>query len=368
MPHIIAIDGIIGFDVTVEGIRQEIKDANGEDISLEVSSPGGSVFEGIAIFNLIKNIEQNVTAHIIGLAGSMASIIPLAANRVTAEKTTVFFIHNALTFAFGNQNDLRKTANILEGLSNLLGKVLAEKSGKSQSEIAALMDEETFFFGEEMLEAGFVDEVIQGQSTDSEEEALAFAQLQIQECNAKLKQAEPEDYNKIAALLVTKDTQANKNKNIQAPEPDKKTRTQRTASEVTNTNPQTKEIMDLDKLLAENPEANATYNERIKTAKKEGSEVVEARITQMSKYIGNDHYSNVALKGLTGEISIDSVMAVITMKDQELEAIASAEAAAETDEKGDTAAEETTASIDGIANSEQDMDAIVAKTNQSIEG
>jgi ATP-dependent protease ClpP protease subunit len=156
----ITIDGVIGWDVFASDIRQQIRDAKGEDLTIEINSPGGMVTEGIAIFNAIKNAPGTKRTHIVGLAASMGSYIALAAGRVTAEPNAIYMIHNAGIIAMGDHNALRKSADIAEGMSKILAAAYVGKTGKAADEIRAMMDAETFLYGKEIADAGFADEIV----------------------------------------------------------------------------------------------------------------------------------------------------------------------------------------------------------------
>jgi ATP-dependent Clp protease, protease subunit len=171
----IAISGVIGWDVSPNDIRKAIAEANGkEPLDIQISSPGGFVTDGLEIFNLIKAYPGPKTTHLMGLAASMASYIALAGDTVKAEANSVYMIHNVLGGAMGNHHDLRKAANIFEGFTALLAKAYAEKTKKDTKEIRAMMDAETWLFGAEAKEAGFIDEVI-GAPTEEKAEAISVA-------------------------------------------------------------------------------------------------------------------------------------------------------------------------------------------------
>lgn len=156
---IIPISGHIGFDVWPEDIRRQIEAANGEDIEIQVSSGGGFISDGLEIFNLIHDYPGKTTARIVGMAASMASYIPLAADRVIAKSNAVFMIHSALIGLYGNAEEHREAAEVLDGLSGIISDIYVKKTGKPESEIAELMKKDSYFFGSEMLDAGFVDEI-----------------------------------------------------------------------------------------------------------------------------------------------------------------------------------------------------------------
>lgn len=108
MPQKISIRGIIGFDVTAQDIREQFKTAAGEDVILEINSPGGDLLDGIDIYNQIKQYEGKVTAHIFGMAASAASYLAVAADSIRAEDNSVFMIHNAWLIAIGDYKEMQK--------------------------------------------------------------------------------------------------------------------------------------------------------------------------------------------------------------------------------------------------------------------
>ncbi len=182
---VIPISGVIGWDVEPADIRAALEAAAGEDVDIRISSPGGFVTQGLEIYNLIRNYQGHKQTHLMGLAASMASYIVLAGDRIIAEDNAIFMVHNAHAAAIGDQHTLRKAADIVEALSNLIGRAYAAKSGKSSSEIQAMMDEETFLFGSEILDAGFVDEII--PSTENKPDkaaAVASARSAVAACMA----------------------------------------------------------------------------------------------------------------------------------------------------------------------------------------
>jgi len=206
MPYKIVIDGIIGgWEIDGRYIRNELEKAGGQPVYVEIASPGGFVFDGIEIYNLFKNYSGFVHMHIIGLAASMASYIPLAGNKITAEENAVFMIHNVWGGVIGDYREFEKQGQILQGLTNLLAKAYAAKTGKPLSEIINLMDAETFFFGQEIIDNGFIDEIIPvGKKAESKSDSLLLAKMQVEDCFSKMKKFENkkrEDIQKAAAML-----------------------------------------------------------------------------------------------------------------------------------------------------------------------
>jgi len=206
------IDGII-WSGMARDIQNQLDRLNGEDLIVEIASPGGFVYPGLRIFNILKNYKGNVTTHLMGLAASMASYIALAGDKITAESNTVYMIHNVSTWEDGDYNLFRKTADVLEGLTNLLAKTYAERTGKDLAEIRALMDAESYFFGDEAQKAGFVDEIIETGKKKEKGSAVAEARLEIENCFSEMKQKGSDDIEKIAACLDSSDIKLNGAKN-----------------------------------------------------------------------------------------------------------------------------------------------------------
>lgn len=199
----IAISGIIGLEVIADDIRSQLNEANGDAIEIEVSSPGGLVTEGLEIFNLIKNYKGEKTTRLMGLAASMASYIVLAGDKIIAEDNAVYMIHNARGIGIGDHVTLRKTANIIEGLSSIFAKAYAQKSGKPIDEIKNMMNEETYLFGKEILDAGFIDEIEPaGTGPEDKESAIAQAHYAMNKCEQKLRESEIEDSTEKAVALI----------------------------------------------------------------------------------------------------------------------------------------------------------------------
>lgn len=207
MTKIIAISGEIGWDVWPDEIREQIASADGEDLEFQISSPGGYIYDGLEIFNLIKGYKGNTITVAIGMAASMASYLLMAGDVKKAAPNAIFMIHNARAFEYGDQNEHRRIANILDGMSNLLAREYINQTGKTKKEIQALMDDQSFFFGEEIKEAGFVDEIIDAADIESpgdpaadKSEAIANASAKVAAVMEKIKN-KPEDMSKIAAIL-----------------------------------------------------------------------------------------------------------------------------------------------------------------------
>lgn len=140
--------------------RQEFqKIPKNKKIDLRINSNGGNVFEGIAIYNTIKERSEDVTCHIDGAALSIASVIALAASKVCMPKTAQLMIHDPATYAEGTEADMQKAINALRSCREAILAAYVAKTGKAKEDLAALMVAETWYQGQSAKEYGFVDEV-----------------------------------------------------------------------------------------------------------------------------------------------------------------------------------------------------------------
>ena len=130
-----------------------------KQISLFIHSPGGDVFDGIAIYNLLKKHPANLTVHIDGLAASMASVIAMAGDKVVMPENAMLMIHKPWGISGGNAKEMRDYADLLDKVEAVLIPAYANKTGKSADELAQMLEGETWLNGRECVEQGFADEL-----------------------------------------------------------------------------------------------------------------------------------------------------------------------------------------------------------------
>lgn len=126
-----------------------------DSIEVRINSPGGDAFEGLAIYNILRQHSAKVSVRVDGVAASAASIIAMAGDEITIPKNALLMIHDPATMAWGGVGDLQKAIAMLESTKSALVETYATRTTKSKDEIAALMTEETWFTGEEAVAAGF---------------------------------------------------------------------------------------------------------------------------------------------------------------------------------------------------------------------
>lgn len=132
-----------------------------ENINLYVNSPGGSVFEGVTIHNMIKRHDAKVIAHVDALAASIASVIIMAADEIIMPSNSMLMIHNPWTFAVGNSVELRKQADDLDRIGESAIQSYLAKAGDKleESKLKELLDDETWLSAQEAYEIGLCDVV-----------------------------------------------------------------------------------------------------------------------------------------------------------------------------------------------------------------
>lgn len=147
---------------------------NAKNVNLYINSYGGSVNEGVAIYSQIKRLNAHVTAYIDGFACSIASVIPMAADKIVMSDVSMMMIHNPWTWAMGNSKELKKVSEDLDKiLENCIIPAYKAKCGDkiTDEKLIELIDGETYLSAKECLEYGFCDEVLESSDEEKKEEA-----------------------------------------------------------------------------------------------------------------------------------------------------------------------------------------------------
>lgn len=158
-PEIFIYDEIGYFGHTAKGFSDELQDLDVDELTVHINSPGGDIFDGLAIYQALKNHRAQVTVHVDGLAASIASVITMAADRVVMAPKASMMIHDGWTMAVGNAADMRKAADLLDKQSDIIASVYADKTGQPADFWRNRMRDETWYSADEALEAGLADEV-----------------------------------------------------------------------------------------------------------------------------------------------------------------------------------------------------------------
>lgn len=134
-----------------EAIRDFLKGQEGKDLNIYINSGGGSVFAGMAIYNMLKRHKGHKTVYVDGLAASIASIIALAGDKIIIPSNAFLMIHKPWSWGMGNSNDFRKMADDLDAIQKGIMNVYEDNlvDGVEMAEIEKMVDEETWLNGNE---------------------------------------------------------------------------------------------------------------------------------------------------------------------------------------------------------------------------
>lgn len=144
---------------TSDTVNKVLKEANGDDVEVYINSYGGAVHVGSEIYTSLKDYKGNVLIKIVGLAASAASVVGMA-GKCLMSPTAQMMLHNASTGAHGDYRVMDKTSVMLQKVNKSILNAYKLKSGLSEEELKAKMDEETWLTAEEALELGLIDEIM----------------------------------------------------------------------------------------------------------------------------------------------------------------------------------------------------------------
>ena len=133
-------------------------------INLSINSGGGSVFDGIAIYNMLKSHKATVNVYVEGLAASIASVIAMAGDTITMRSGSMMMVHMPWTLSQGNAEEMRKTADTLEKTGDSIVDIYSERTGISPENIRNIMNEETWLSAEEAVEQGWATKLDQKEA------------------------------------------------------------------------------------------------------------------------------------------------------------------------------------------------------------
>lgn len=168
---VIGEDWWTGGGVTSKRVAAALRAIGDRPVTVNVNSPGGDVFEGIAIYNLLREHKQQVTVRVLGLAASAASVIAMAGDRIEISVAGFIMVHNAWVLAAGNRHELREVADWLEPFDQALVDVYAARTGLDAKALGELLDAETWMNGSQAVEKGFADGLLAKDAVVEDEAA-----------------------------------------------------------------------------------------------------------------------------------------------------------------------------------------------------
>ena len=172
-----------GHDVNAKTFIDELKTIKDKNIDVHINSLGGSVFDGLAIYNALKNHSKKVTTKVEGIAASIASVIAMAGDTIEMAENSLFMIHNPFAMSGGDANELRKTANILDKIRNEIASIYASKSKHDSEHYINLMDVETWFNSDETMELGLINGITQSIKIENNYDISKFENITNEKIN-----------------------------------------------------------------------------------------------------------------------------------------------------------------------------------------
>lgn len=190
--NVISIYDVIGEDFwTGEGMTSKrvagaLRKIGNREVTVNMNSPGGDFFEGIAIYNLLRQHPAKVTVKIMGLAASAASVIAMAGDEIQISEVGFIMVHNAWAVAIGNRHDFREAAETLEPFDDAMAGLYAARSGVDRADAAKWMDDETWFNGEKAVDAGLADALLPASSIAEDDKQSTKSLAAVRRVDAAL--------------------------------------------------------------------------------------------------------------------------------------------------------------------------------------
>lgn len=201
----ISIFDVIGRDywdegVTAKRIAGALRSMNGADVTVNINSPGGDMFEGLAIYNLLREYQGKVTVKVLGIAASAASIIAMAGDDIQIGRGAFLMIHNCWVFAMGNRHDFTELAVSLEPFDNAMADIYATRSGLDIATVQQMMDAESYIGGSDAVEKGLADNLLSADAVSNGDESPSAALRKLDALLAKTNTPRSERRKLIKAL------------------------------------------------------------------------------------------------------------------------------------------------------------------------
>lgn len=164
MFDIIGEDVWSGGGVTAKKVAAQLRAIGDRPVTVQINSPGGDMFEGIAVYNVLREHPQPITVQVMAMAASAASIIAMAGDRIEIGAASFLMIHKCWVLAMGNEDDFRELADWLSPFDQATAGLYAQRTGRDQEEITAWMRKETYMSGSQAVELGFAEALLPADS------------------------------------------------------------------------------------------------------------------------------------------------------------------------------------------------------------
>ncbi|KWK74233.1 hypothetical protein WM16_07725 [Burkholderia ubonensis] len=172
---VIGQDYWTGEGVTSNRIAGALRAIGPNPVTVNINSPGGDMFEGVAIYNMLREHAGHVTVKVLGMAASAASIIAMAGDTIQIGLPAFFMVHNGWIVAAGNRNDFRELADWMEPFDTAMADVYSARTGIAAADVRAMMDKETWVGGSAAVDKGFADDLLDSEQIKKGEKTQAAA-------------------------------------------------------------------------------------------------------------------------------------------------------------------------------------------------
>lgn len=192
-------------EVTPAAFKTELASGSGP-ITVWINSPGGDCVAAAQIYNMLMDYPADVTVRIDGIAASAASVIAMAGTKVQMSPVSVMMIHNPLTVAMGDSDEMRRAIQLLDEVKESIINAYEIKTGLSRAKLSHLMDGETWMNAKKALELGFCDEILyQPEAEPAPEDSFTFSRRAVTNSLLdKLKTRIPKPDNRVSAADLHK--------------------------------------------------------------------------------------------------------------------------------------------------------------------
>lgn len=192
-------------EVTPAAFKAELTSGSGP-ITVWINSPGGDCVAAAQIYNMLMDYPSDVIVRIDGIAASAASVIAMAGTKVQMSPVSVMMIHNPLTVAMGDSDEMRRAIQLLDEVKESIINAYEIKTGLSRAKLSHLMDGETWMNAKKALELGFCDEILyQPEAEPAPEDSFTFSRRAVTNSLLdKLKTRIPKPDNRVSAADLQK--------------------------------------------------------------------------------------------------------------------------------------------------------------------
>ena len=210
--RVLRIDGVIAEEswindeITPKQFKSELMSGSG-DITLWINSPGGDVFAASQIYNMLMDYKGNVTVKIDGLAASAASVIAMAGTRVLMSPVSQIMIHNPMTVAIGNAEEMSKAIDMLSEIKESIINAYELKTNLPRDEISKMMDSETWMNARKAVELGFANEIMyteKDQNSEKISNSYIFSRMAVTNKLINKLKSKNQNQNKITVESLQK--------------------------------------------------------------------------------------------------------------------------------------------------------------------